>query len=358
MVDTAQPMAAETDPHVQFENAADAFKAFTTGEPVAQPRDDKGRFAATDDDEQDSTDDDDAAETADDADDDNDAEAEDGDEGADEAHPDATDMPASWSKDDAELWKALPPEAQAKIAEREGERDRAVNQKFQEAAVVRKEYDSKLTEANANRDKYAAAIDEVMSLVNPRAPDPREFGAGTGNYDREGYDLARLNYEQSISTLSQLQQQRQHIAAQQAQEMEQAEEAARVAIEEQWKPRFIAALPDITDPVKAPAAMQKLVGYAVENGIPQELFADERQARGITSAELLILEKARRYDEIQKAKGKVQDKPAPKPATPTVRPGTVTPRSAVQKTQANKARERLARDGSIEAGAAVWKNFL
>lgn len=356
MVDTAQPMAAETDPNVQFENAADAFKAFTTGEPVAQPRDDRGRFAAADDD--DSTDDDDAAAAANDTSDDDDVDTADDDQGADDAHPDPADMPASWSKDDAELWEALPPEAQAKIAEREGERDRAVNQKFQEAANVRKEFDSKLTEANVNRDKYAAAIDEVLSFINPQAPDPRAYGAGTGNYDREGYDLARLNYEQSLSTLTQLQQQRQHIAAQQSQEMEQAEEAARTAIEEQWKPRFIAALPDITDPVKAPAAMQKLVGYAVENGIPQELFADERQARGITSAELLILEKARRYDEIQKAKGKVQEKPAPKPATPTAKPGTVTPRSAVQKAQANKARDRLAREGSIESGAAVWKQYL
>lgn len=351
MVDTAQPMAAETDPNVQIQDAADAFKAFTTGEPVAQPRDDRGRFAAEQAEQ-------DEAEAEEPAEAESDDVVEDEQEAADEAQPDAVEMPSSWSKDDADLWETLPPEAQAKIAAREGERDRAVNQKFQEAANVRREFTSKLAEANTNRDQYAAAIEEVLSLVAPQQPDPRAYGAGTGNYDREAYDLAVLRYQEQTRTLTHLQQQRQAIAAQRAQEEAQAALAAQAEIEEQWKPRFLEAVPDITDPVKGAAAMKAIVDYAISSGIPQDLFADEAQARAITSAELLILEKARLYDAIQAAKGKVQEKPAPKPATPTARPGTVTPRSAIQKAQGNKARERLAREGSIEAGAAIWKSFL
>src|SRR5690242_3048478 len=37
-------------------------------------------------------------------------------------------MPVSWSKEDAEAWKALPPEAQAIVARREGERDKYVRE--------------------------------------------------------------------------------------------------------------------------------------------------------------------------------------------------------------------------------------
>ena len=55
-------------------------------------------------------------------------------EAPDEGQPEPVDMPASWSKEDAETWSALPADAQAKIAEREGQREQAVNAKFQESA--------------------------------------------------------------------------------------------------------------------------------------------------------------------------------------------------------------------------------
>jgi hypothetical protein len=46
-MDTAQAFApAETDdPNAQIQQAANAFKAFTTGDPVEQPRNDRGQFA-------------------------------------------------------------------------------------------------------------------------------------------------------------------------------------------------------------------------------------------------------------------------------------------------------------------------
>jgi hypothetical protein len=352
MVDTAQPLAAETDPNVQLENAADAFKAFTTEQPIERPRDDRGRFAPAD------TDEDEIEAEG------NELEAENGEETADdeeqpeEAQPDAVDMPSSWSKEDADLWQTLPPEAQAKIAEREGERDRAVNQKFQEAANVRKAVESQLTEANANRDRFAAAIDEVMSLVMPQRPDPRAFGAGTGAYNREAYDLALVEYEQQSQILNALRQQREAISAQQTAEAEQAAKAARETVEETWKPKLIELMPDLTDPAKGGQVLSKLVDYAVQSGIEPELFQNPQAASQITSAELLILEKARRFDELQAAKGKVRETPAPKPATPTVKPGVVTSRSAQRASQHQKAVSRLAKEGSIEAGAAVFRNFL
>src|SRR3546814_3736699 len=71
-------------------------------------------------------------------------------------------MPASWSKDDAELWASLPPETQAKLAERIGQQEVGVNSKFQELATARKATEAQLAEANANRDAYGQAIDAVI----------------------------------------------------------------------------------------------------------------------------------------------------------------------------------------------------
>lgn len=127
MTDTAQPQAAESD---GFVDAANAFKiALGQADPIDRPRDADGP-ADPDDDHDDHELPADADALLPDDDDDVDA--------ADPAQPDAVAMPNSWSKDDAVLWDELPPEAQARIAEREGQRDQAVYHKFQEAANARR----------------------------------------------------------------------------------------------------------------------------------------------------------------------------------------------------------------------------
>lgn len=345
-LETAQPELA-ADPNVQLANAAEAFKAFTSEEPVAKPRDEKGRFASEAPVEEELVEEEGEPEAETD-----DAEEE---EAAEEAQP--IDLPASWSKEDAELWGSLPAEAQGKIAEREAERDRAVNQKFQEAANVKKATEAQLAEANANRDAYSQAIEQVLSMVQPVAPDPRDYGAGTGNYDRESYDLAVLQYQQTMQTVQSLQQQREAIAAQQAQEQKRAFEAELEAIEAVARPRFLADVPELTDPVKAPQVLGEIVRYAVGKGIPEDVFSGD-SINGVTSAELHIAWEAMQYRKIMSAKGKVQESPAPKPTQPAIKPGVASSRSATKQATFRKAQERLASEGSVEAGAAVWKHIL
>ena len=348
-VETAQPAMA-ADPNVQLANAAEAFKAFTSEAPIERPRDDKGRFAPAEG-EQDL----DEGELEPEAEDDVEQEAE--AEADEESQPEPVEMPTSWSKEDAELWESLPADAQGKIAEREAQREQAVNQKFQEAANVRKTFEAELTEANANRDAYKAAIDDVLSLVSPVKPDPRAYGAGTGNYNREAYDLAVVQYEQQSSLVAQLRQQREDITAQQQADAERAYQAEIQQIEEVARPRFVADVPELTDPAKAGQVLSDIVNYAKQAGVPESVFeADNLNA--ITSAELHLAWKAMQYDRIKSAQGEVKKTPAPKPAQPAVRPGVAIPRSATKATAVRKANERLAAEGSIEAGAAVWKNFL
>lgn len=349
--DTAQPAMA-ADPNVQLANAAEAFKAFTSDAPIERPRDDKGRFAPSEGEQDlDEPELESEGEAEDDVEQEADAEAD------DESQPEPVKMPTSWSKEDAELWESLPADAQGKIAEREAQREQAVNQKFQEAANVRKETETQLAEANANRDAYKQAIDEVLSLVSPVKPDPRAYGAGTGNYNREAYDLAVLEFEQQSTLVTQLRQQQQAIAAQQEEETARAYQAEIAAIEEVARPRFVADVPELTDPAKAPQVLSDIVQYAIEAGIPSSVF-EAGSLSAVTSAELHIAWKAREYDRIKSAQGKVRETTAPKPAQPAVKPGVTIPRSATKATAMRKASERLASEGSIEAGAAVWKNFL
>lgn len=347
MTDTAQsPATAEN----AMDDAASAFKSFLNPEP-AQLRDDEGRFASQSEPEAETEEEIEDEAPVDDGDDD----AQEVDEAADEAQPDAADMPSSWSKDDEELWNSLTPEAQAKIAEREAQRDAGLNQKLQEAANVRKLVEQQAAEANANRDAYAQAIDQVIGLINYPKPDPTQFGLGTGEYDRESYDLAIYQWEQTQGELQSLAQQRQAIAAQQEYETSQARLIAQQEVEQIAWPKFVADVPELQDAAKGRQVINELIEYAANAGIPKESFTVD----GVTSREMHLLWKAQQYDRIKAAETRVKAKnPPPKPAAPAVKPGGITPRSTIQANRMGKAQARLAKEGSIEAGADVFKNFF
>ena len=341
MDDTAQAAPAETPVYEQIDSAAAAIRAMRT---VSQPRDDSGRFAG----EAEEPEVEEAeAEPTEDVSEETDEDYEDEAPEEDQAEP--VEMPKSWSKEDEEVWHQLPPAAQAKIAEREGQRDAAINSKFQEAANARKEFESRQAEANSSRDKWAQDYDLLVADLELPKPDPRQWGLGTQNYDSAGYELAKLQYEEGTQHLQQLRQQREEIRAQQDKEALESWNARKAEIEAAHRPTLMNLMPEISDPQKAEPALRELVQYALNNGLEPEAFSEENQ-QYITSAQLALLAKAKKYDELSKGKSK----PEPK-KQPAVRPGVATPRSAQQNVQRKKAMDRLATENSIEAAAAAMR---
>jgi len=353
MVDTAQPFAAaETDPNAQLANAAEAFKAFTSDQPIAAPepvRNERGQYASAQPEEPEDLDPSDSVEPeTDDAEDDGDA--------ASDEEAQRAPMPPSWGQDDAELWAAIPPEAQAKIAEREGERDRAVNVKFQEIANTRKTVEAEFEQVKSTRSNYTQALEVLMQMATPQEPDPRMYGAGTGQFDAESYELARAEYAQQANVFAQLYQQHQQTLSQQQDEDAQRLAAWKQEHEAAYAPRFVADVPELNDPVRAPEVLRGIVDYADNIGLGRFFTPDQHQY--VTSDVLHALWKAQQFDKMQE-KAKASPPPAkPKPAGPTARPGVSSPRSAGKQAQRQRAFDRLATDGSIEAGAAVFKNIF
>jgi hypothetical protein len=284
MTDTALPLAA-AEGAASLDAAADAFKIHL-GQAPEQARDAQGRFAAPDGASEGYGEEEEietglaAEEGAGDV--TNDAGAEEQEEAGDaviaEPQPDPVALPASWSKDDAGLWSSLPAEAQAKIAAREAQRDAAVGQKFQEAAAVRKANEGLVAEAHANRARYAEAADQVLSLVQPQRPDPKDYFTEQG-FDQASYAIAQHGFEQSSELVQGLAQQRHAIAAQQAREAEESEAQALAAINQAAAPRFVSDVPDLTDPAKGSEVIGSVVRYAIAQGIPPEIFAPENMKR-------------------------------------------------------------------------------
>ena len=343
-MDTAQLSgAAETDPNALLQNAANAFKAFDNPAP-AQPRDEAGRFAS----EQPQEIEDDEPEAIE-----AEGEVAEDDEDAQEAAEPAQPMPPSWGADDAELWESLPPETQAKIAAREGERDRGLNLKLQEAANVRKAVEQRAAELSTKLEDLDRVIGTVEAIYKTPEPDPRAFGYGTQQFNEAAFIAAHQQWQQSESLLAQLNEQRSATAKEQSEAEAKAFTEWKQQHEAQFAPKLLADVPELTDPAKGEPMLRDMITYAIENGIPEDVFAPEAQDE-LTSAQLHILWKAREYDRLRASNAA----PKPKPAGPAVKPGVSSPRSAQKVARRQKDFDRLAREGSIEAGAAVFKHFL
>ena len=349
MTDTAQlPGAAETDPNAQIDAAADAFKAFLNPS-TAQPRASNGQFASTeqaDENTEPGEDESQLVETGEDEPgEDNEAE-----EAAEQAQP----MPPSWGADDAELWATLPPAAQARIAEREGERDRGLNLKLQETANARKTHELAVREVQTKRDDYLAALETVEALYKAPRPDPRAFGYGTQQYDAAAFSLADRQWQQNEQVLAQLAEQREAARKEAAEEEAKVLSEWREAHEAEHAPKLLADVPELKDAATAGPVLQGLVKFAIDNGIPESVFAED-QANEITSGQLRILWMAQQFEKLKSAPAAPKPKPA---AGPAVKPGVSSPRSATKAARIQKAADRLSREGSVEAGAAYFRNIL
>jgi hypothetical protein len=358
MTETAQgasPAESEVASN-PIDAAANAFKAHLGQAEPAKPRDERGRFAPS---QQEAAEQEIEAEAEGEI---PEAQAESHDEeiegeAPDEGQLDPVDLPTSWPAELAEEWNSLPAPLQDKIVQREAEREAAVNAKFQEAANVRKANEALITEANANREKFAQAADMVLSMVQPQRPSTSMLDPRSADYNPDAYHLQNADYQRTTEWLESVQQQRQHIAAQQQQEVSQAEAQYVAQVEEKFRPALLKDVPELSDPAKQGPALNKLVQYAVSQGIGEHVFTDPEIANRITSPELHMAWKAMKYDEMMSAKAKVTPK-AIKPAAPAVRPGVATPRSAIKAANLKQAHDRLAASGSVEDGAAIWKNFL
>jgi hypothetical protein len=354
MTDTPQPaMAGETEVSTAdaIEAAANAFKTFSYDAPETadRPRDESGRFVSTKEEEIEAE-----AETQE-----GEAEAESHDEeveaeAAEEAQPEAVDLPTSWPAELAEEWQNLPASLQDTIVRREAEREAAVNAKFQEAANVRKANEAVIAEANTNRQKFAEYADLVLSMVQPQRPSHTMLDPRSADYNPDAYHLAHAQYQQTAEFVESVKQQRDHVLAQQQQETTQAEAQYIAEVEAKHRPALLKDVPELGDPAKQPQVLNELIQYAVKNGIGEHVFTDPEIAQRITSPELHLAWKAMQYDKMKAAQGKVTPKAA-KPAAPPVRPGVATSRSAIQATAKKQAFERLDREGSVEAAAAIFK---
>lgn len=347
MTDTAQPLAAETDPVAA---AANAFKT-SLGQIEApkepQARDDSGRFAGEEPDI--APEDDELEPEAQEAEgEEQDADAD--DEGPDDDQP-SVEMPRSWPADKAELWSNLPPETQGYIAEREGQRDSAVNAKLQEAANVRKQYELQAQEAKQTRDNFAALAEALVNDLQAEPPSEALLDERSPHYNPALYRAKMAEHKQLHAYREELAGRIQTVRQQRQADEQRATQEYLESVNSKTREALIRDVPEIADQQKAPAKIKELMDYALSIGVPAEQFQTP-----FTALEWHVLHKAKAFDEMTAAQAKMGNKPVK--GQPAIRPGVATSRSAAKASRVARDMKRVATEGSVEAGAAVWKHFM
>lgn len=134
----------------------------------------------------------------------------------------AIDPPASWDADAKERFKALPPDLQTVVVERERERESAFGKTQREAAEAKKAAEAQLQAVTREREAYTAQLSQLIQMAKTMDPVLAE-GAKTdwvreSQQDPAGTQAKWFAYQQRQAQLQALQQERDRVAALQAQE--------------------------------------------------------------------------------------------------------------------------------------------
>lgn len=281
-----------------------------------------------------------AAETSDAADDSEAVEPEDAGVETEDAEAEAVaplEAPAYWSHDAKAKFSELPPELQAVVLSQEGPREEAAAKAKQEAAAEVAAAKKQLEGVQTLAEQLNAFLPEAVATFRNRWGDPdwakvaEEQGADQAfilkaQYDREQQQLVQLQQTQAQAQAE----------AQRAFVQTEFEVLAEIAPD---------LAPDRKDPSKGSEARQRVSQYLVNSGIPVEAL------NTISAREMVIADKARRWDEAQAA---LKAKPKPAPTVPqraTVRPAAA-PVASPQRA-AEVAKNRFAQTRSIDDAVAL-----
>lgn len=217
--------------------------------------------------------------------------------------------------------------------------------KTQELAAARKEFAEKeLPAVRDERAQYAQLIGQLRQTLEQmtpkepnweqlRAEDPDRFAETWAAWDRREKQLASIRAEE--------QQAQARLAADQQQQFE--------AYLQEQAARLVEAIPELAVPEKAKPLKDSLVEYARGSGFTEEEISNVADHRS-----LLLLYKARLWDESQKRKQelpKAVQGVVKAVARPGGKPGAASSVKPREVTEITRAKQRLAKTGNVKDAA-------
>lgn len=264
---------------------------------------------------------------------------------AEDNQPSEIDAPASWKTEDRELFRNLPPALQTRIAARERERERAVNEALREAASHRKAAENgrraQQTERMAYEQHLGALVNGMQQQLAADFADLRSPADLVALAQKDPARYAVLRARQDA--LQQAQMQHQQIEAQMAEQ----QNAQLQSYAQREKAALIEKRPDLKDRAKRGRFARELKDYAVSLGYTPEQFDGN-----LSHVNILVLEKAMLYDRARKARADAEVRPVPRVQAP----GTAATRSERGSDSRTGKLKKLERSGRIEDAIGLLRH--
>jgi len=221
-------------------------------------------------------------------------------EGEDVADHQGIEPPNGLTNQEKELFRTLPPEAQAMFARRESDRDKAFTQKTQEIAEHRKALEATFQTVERERQTYAQNLKQLLAVAMPEAEQFAQIDwPRLANEQPADYVRLKAQSEALRGRLGTIQQELQQVEAQSQQA--QAHQFAQLCQVEQQ--RLVEVLPEYGDPEKAP---QKIA--SVRSWLSKKGFSDQEIGAVVDHRVLLVVEEAMQADRMKQVRQQAQQK--------------------------------------------------
>lgn len=223
-------------------------------------------------------------------------------------------------------------------------RQQDYTRKTQQLAEERRAFEAEAEAVRGERQVYSKLLSQLEAqLTQGDAPDWDKLY----NEDPIAYVREQQLHQDRQRRLEAVRQEQQRLTEESRKEQTQRVQA--LVAEERAK--LLAALPQWSD-----ATVARREREAIKEHATRALgFTPEEVDQIVDHRAVLVLRKAMAYDQLQQGKAQLKEKRQP-PAARTAAPGSSS-RIAVQ-SEAKKARQRLAKTGSVRDAAAVFESLL
>lgn len=269
---------------------------------------------------------------------------------ADDSDHQGIDPPNSWSNADKELFRSLPPEAQAVIAKRESEQNRAFTQKTQELAQHRKAVENTLEALGHERQRYQENLEQLLFVA---APEVQQFQQV--DWDRLAtehpaeYVKMQQARDKARARIGLLQQEMQNVRTH-----IQQQEAQQFAVRKQQEAQLLVEkLPDFADPDKGPKAISDMRQFLGRHG-----FAPQEISQAVDHRMLVLVDMAQKWERSQTVRARAESKQNGK-APSVQRPGSARQGSDTKASQRRQEKmAALSRSGSEKDAMSYFLEVL
>jgi hypothetical protein len=218
-------------------------------------------------------------------------------------------------------------------------------QKTQALAEDRQAFDSTVHELGTERNITAEALMMAMNIVEPKlAQGAQTNWEALANEDAYEYAEKWAEYQQAQVRWTQLQ----NAGVQATQAQAQQDAVHKQASQAHQAKALQMAIPDLADPTKAKALQASLREYAQTSGLSEDEASNISDHRVV-----ILLNKARLYDEMVDAGQTVVKKKLSKSPKRVLKPGQPVTKSEKQATSKKAARDNVRAKGTDEA-AMAW----